>query len=76
MKTQNESQAKQILNYLLLGCKLNGLEALRLFKCFRLPARIRQIEEEYGIRAERTMIKTESGKHICEYYLTKPHVTC
>ena len=64
-----ESQAKQILNYLLLGVSINGLEALRLFGCFRLPARILQIEKEFGIRADRKMVKVGNGKMIAEYFI-------
>ena len=69
-KDKTESQAKQILNYLLLGMKLNGMDALRMFKCWRLPARIKQIEDDFGIRAERKLVKTESGKMIAEYWIT------
>lgn len=66
-----ESQTSNILNFLLLGVKLNGLDALRYFKCFRLASRIWSIEKDFGIRAERRMIKTESGKHICEYWFPR-----
>jgi len=72
MKNTNESQAKQILNYLLLGMSINGLEALRLFNCFRLPARVKEIEDKFGIRPDRKMIKTHTGKHIAEYFI-KPN---
>jgi hypothetical protein len=71
----NESQTKGIMNYLLLGMKINGLEALRLFKCWRLPARIKEIETEYGIKSERKLIKTDSGKYVAEYWIKQNNLS-
>ncbi len=73
---KNDSQTTNILNFLLLGVKLNGLEALRYFKCFRLAARIHSIEKDFGIRAERRLIKTETGKMIAEYWFPQNKVSC
>lgn len=40
-----EAQNKQILKHLQDGNTLTGMEALNLFGCFRLPARILNIKQ-------------------------------
>lgn len=39
-----ESQNKAILKYLQKGKKLTGLEAVNMFQCLRLPARIKDLK--------------------------------
>lgn len=67
-----DSQVKQIYKYLKRGNKLTGLKALRLFGCMCLPRRITDIYEDYGVYADREMIKVKSGngfKRVMEYQL-------
>ena len=59
------SQSKQILNYLKSGNKLNPLQALKKFGCFRLGARIFDLKEQ-GHNIESTLI-TKKGKTFSEY---------
>lgn len=61
------TQAGRILAYLQAGHRLTALEALDLFGCFRLAARIHELRENWEIQ-ERT-VETASGKRIAEYYL-------
>lgn len=74
MKT--DSQAKQILDYMLTGCKITPLEALRLFGSLNLRNRICEIRNEYNITPDRKLIpvKTSSGvKHVMQYWVeSKP----
>jgi len=63
------SQTERIHRYLATGKKLNPLQALRKFGCFRLGARIWDIKHEgHNIVAERV---TRNGKNFCQYYLKK-----
>lgn len=67
------SQARQILAYMRAGHTINPLEALRLFGCFRLGARIKDIEALIGRSPSRRKIQVQnrSGKAVwvCEYWL-------
>jgi hypothetical protein len=59
------SQASQILAYMKAGNRITGLQALDLFGCFRLPARIADIK-----RAGHTVIKDTivvNGKRVAQY---------
>ena len=67
-----ESQTKQIFDFLMGGSRLNGMQALTMFKTWRLPARVLECEKTYGIRIDREKVKTESGKWIAEYCI-KPN---
>lgn len=56
------SQNKQILNYLNDGNSITPIDALNLFGCFRLGARIHDLKSEgYDIKTE---IKSINGKLI------------
>lgn len=66
MKTDKLTQNQKILAYLKSGKKLNPLQALRKFGCFRLSARIWDLQEENTIKAERV---TRNGKVFSEYSL-------
>jgi hypothetical protein len=62
------TQAGRILRFLQDGQRLTAIDALELFGCFRLAARIHELRREgWGI-AERT-VETASGKRIAEYSL-------
>jgi hypothetical protein len=39
------SQCNSILKYLKSGSKISGIDALELFGCFRLPARIHDLKK-------------------------------
>ena len=69
MKT--ESQKKAILDYLLTGCKLTGLEALKLCGSIKASNRISELNEEgFGIKSEMIKIKTKFGKkRVAQYYI-------
>lgn len=68
-----DSQTKQIFEYLYGTLNtLTGLQALKLFGCFRLPARIKDIEVTYGVRADRKKVKTKAGKYIEQYWFSSP----
>jgi len=47
-----ESQTKQILSYLKTGKSITALDALKMFNCFRLAARIADIRNDYNIKTE------------------------
>lgn len=59
-ETRSASQTKQILAYLQSGNSITPLEALNLFGCMRLQARIYDIERETGVRAQRERVKVET----------------
>jgi len=60
------SQKQDILNHLKKYRKINGLDALNLYGCFRLPARILELKEEkHNIDAN--LITLKNGKKIAEY---------
>lgn len=63
------SQNKQILNHLESGKTITPIDALNLFGCFRLGARIHDLKSEgYDIKAE---IKVVNGKRFAEYILDR-----
>ena len=68
MEKKKVTQNDMILEYLQEGNKLTPIEALGLFGCFRLGARISDLRERgYAIRTK--MILTKTGKRIAEYSL-------
>ena len=62
------TQAGRILAYLREGNRITALEALELFGCFRLAARVHELRREGWAIVERT-VETASGKRIAEYSL-------
>lgn len=64
-----KSQTKRIQLYLERGKKLTQLQALRLFQCLRLGARIHELRQlGYNIVGE--MVKDrKTGKSYARYYL-------
>lgn len=64
MNTQN----RQILAHLQSGKRLTGLDALSLFGCFRLGARIYDLKQD-GHAINSRSISTENGKRVSEYWI-------
>lgn len=68
-KIKKASQNKRILKYLLTGKRLTSIEALKLFNCLRLSARINNLRKYHTISD--AWINTTSGKRIKEYFIEK-----
>ena len=64
-----DSQTALIKGWLLNGRSITQLDALNMFGCFRLAARISDIREE-GVNIMTEMI-TVNDKRIASYYLGK-----
>lgn len=64
----SQSQASKILDYMLTGHVITGLEALELFGCFRLPARIADIRKS-GFPVQSKFVTTPSGKRVKSYWI-------
>ena len=63
----SQTQNSAILEFLQKGCTLTPLEALEMFGCFRLAARIRDLREQgHDIQSE-IVPRHESGKTFCRY---------
>jgi hypothetical protein len=63
------TQTQQILKHLEKGNKLTSLEALSMFQCFRLAARIRDLKDS-GHDIKSHIIKV-GDKKIASYLLNK-----
>ena len=64
----SRSQTDRILDYLLTGKSITPLEALDMFKCFRLGARIADIKARgYIVYSE--FVSTPSQKKVKRYHL-------
>lgn len=64
-----KSQSKRILQYLQSGKSLNPLQALSLFGCFRLGARIWDLKDA-GYKVKSKIVKSDN-KHFSQYSLEK-----
>jgi hypothetical protein len=56
------------------GCRLTGLEAIRLFGSIKLSNRISEIEKFYGVTVKRNpkKIRTRFGeKRVMEYFISQ-----
>ena len=60
------SQGEMILEYLKKGYSLTPLEALKMFGCFRLGARIWELKQR-GYNIEMQLCEVIGGKHVAEY---------
>ncbi len=69
MGTQTKSQKAIIREYLEAGNSITQLEALRLFGCFRLGARIWNLKQE-GVLIKKEMIE-KGGKWFARYSIEK-----
>ena len=69
------SQTRRILAYLRQGNRINPIRALGLFGCFRLGARITDIEKITGVAPSRRRVKVTNreGKevYVAEYWIPK-----
>lgn len=64
----SQSQESKILDHMLRGHRITGLDALNLFGCFRLPARIADIQKRgFNVRSE--FITAPSGKRVKSYWI-------
>lgn len=64
------TQSEAILEHLKSGKSLTPIDALNLFGCFRLGARILDLKKEgHNIVTE---IVHENGKHFARYFIPKP----
>ena len=61
------SQTALILTHMKSGMGITGLQALDLFGCFRLPARISDIKK-LGHEVNREMIEV-NGKRVARYWM-------
>lgn len=62
------SQSSRILGHLAHGRRLTPLEALKLFGCLRLGARIYALKRR-GHKIGRDMVSLDNGKTVASYYL-------
>ena len=62
------SQKKRILAWMLKGHSITPLEALNMFGCLRLGARIADIKE-MGFDVKSHFVSTATQKHVKQYYL-------
>lgn len=67
-KRDSRSQTDRIIDYLLTGKSITPLEALDLFGCFRLGARIADIRQK-GYLVYSEFITTPTGKRVKRYHL-------
>ena len=66
----NTSQTEAIRKYLKRGQPLTALEAVRLFGCMRLAARIADLRAAgHNINSKR--VRLFSGKHVAEYRMAR-----
>ena len=70
MKTQTQTQKEAILRHLQSGKTITPLEALNLYRCYRLSARIRELRDEgYEIKSENVK---QGKKTFASYKLIVP----
>ena len=67
------SQSNAILAYMQKGSPITGIEALDLFGCFRLPARIADLKKVGHIITSK-MVKLTNGKRVAQYTLVEPEL--
>ena len=63
------SQCRLILQHLHIH-PITAMDALSLYKCFRLAARICDLKKE-GHNIDKRMIETQRGKKVAQYFLIK-----
>ena len=62
-----ESQNKAIKAYLKNGNSITAIQALYLFKCYRLAARIKDLKDS-GMLIDKVMKQGENGKRYALYW--------
>tara|TARA_Y100000592_G_scaffold19031_1_gene29138 strand:- start:1414 stop:1614 length:201 start_codon:yes stop_codon:yes gene_type:complete len=65
-----ESQNKLIKKHLEDGHTITAIEALEMFKCFRLASRISDLKQA-GCVIDSQFIEVESGKKVKEYWIAQ-----
>ena len=70
MTTKQQSQTASILHYLERGGSLTPLDALRMYGCLRLGARVWDLKKQ-GWKIETHMVATEGGAHVASYRMAK-----
>jgi len=63
-----QSQEELILAHLKSGKAITPLDALNLYKCFRLGGRIYDLKKR-GFKIAKRMVETSGGKHVASYRL-------
>jgi hypothetical protein len=66
--TNKISHTRQILDHLEKGNAITPIDALRMFGCFRLGARIYDLKR-MGAPVIRRMVTAPNGKRYAEYFL-------
>jgi hypothetical protein len=64
-----ESQNEKVKEHLVSGKTITPLEALHLFGCLRLGARIWDLRRKQGLPIVTEIVKGEQGKHYAKYSL-------
>lgn len=68
-KGVRESQNEKVKGHLVSGKTITPLEALRLYGCFRLGARIWDLKRKYGLPIVTERVVNEQGNHYAKYSL-------
>lgn len=63
----SQSQNAKIAEYLKQGNSITPLDALNLFGCLRLGARIADIKDRYGLHIISERVTTSTGKRVASY---------
>lgn len=67
-QASSQSQESKILDHMLRGHRITGMEALNLCGCWRLPARIADIVKR-GFTVQSEYITTPTGKRVKAYWI-------
>ena len=65
----SQSQNARIAKYLQEGNSITPLDALNLFGCLRLGARIADLKDRYNMHIITNMVTTSNGKRVASYKL-------
>lgn len=66
---QSESQNQKILSFLQNGGRLTQLDALKMFNCFRLSARIKDLRDEGHQISSKFISVSYSRKRVAQYFM-------
>lgn len=66
---REDSQRKQIQEWLTSGKSITPIQALKMFGCFRLSAIIYILKYDYGMPIKTEMVYEDGGKRYAKYYL-------
>lgn len=70
-KSGTESQNEKVKGHLVSGKTITPLEALNLYGCFRLGARIWDLRRKHGLPIVTERVVNEQGNHYAKYSLLK-----